>query len=156
MRWPRARLTVRHMMMVVASLSLVFAFAAAEVRKQRLRSDYHRETRRFIVLFMLLSDRMPEGLNRTGWDEALQAIYQASYSSGLSESTESVNALARLCDDFEKKLKGPIGPETLRWLWGRFGQTGTAGKRYTESHVEGFDQYIKWCLGHSHRRPTRR
>jgi hypothetical protein len=153
MRLSRIQFSVRRLMVAVAGLAILLSFAVGAIEKWRLETDRWREGARFGRLFRMLYSRAPQGIDYPAWDDTLQQIYMASYSSGLSESRRGVEEMGRVCDDLEEKLKGEVGPETLRWLWERFARTGKVGEQYTKEYQRGFERSFK--LLSADRGPTR-
>jgi hypothetical protein len=142
---PGVRFTVRWLMVAVAGLALLLGFVVNLNEQQKLREDYSRERGRFIRLFHLLYGKAPQGVSQSARGEAFQLVYQAGYLSELPYSRRGVEDVARVCDEFERKLRGDTGPETLRWLWDRLARRGEAGKRYSESRSDEFQRAVeKW------------
>ncbi len=143
MRLSRIQFSVRRLMVAVAGLAILLSFAVGEIEKWRLKAYERQEYTRFHHLYFMLQNRAPQGIDRIAWDDALNLIYQTSYSSGLLGSRPGIRELGRLCDDLEEELKGEVGPETLRWLWGRFARTGKEGRWYTKYENKRFEGAIK-------------
>jgi hypothetical protein len=89
-----------------------------------------------------LKYRVPPGMSPSVWECAWEWTSTAYGNVCFSEEHVRIEEMYRLRDELIPKLRGPIDPQTLVWIWARLAQTGPHGKRY----VGRFKQVFLNCF----------
>jgi hypothetical protein len=135
MRPSHAQLTVRRLMVVVAIVAVLLAALIVPLGRQLEYGKLRREMNDSIDA---LQYRVPHGVSPRVWECAWGWTLTAYGNVCFSEEHVRIEEMYRLRDELVPKLRGPVGPQTLVWIWERLAQTGPHGKRYVGQHRQSF------------------
>ena len=121
---PYARITVWRLMVLVA---IAAAFLATIGRPIGRRLEYARVQREMDDAIRALEYRVPPGVSPSVWECAWGWTLTAYGNVCFSEEHVRIGEMYRLRDELMPKLSGPVGPQTLVWIWDRLAKTGPHG-----------------------------
>ena len=130
MRYLYPRFSLGRMML---GLAVVAVLLALFVPVGRMR-HYHSLRTQTDGMLRTLRYRVPRGIDPWAWESAWILTVNAHGNICYSEREVSIEEMYRLRDDFSAKFRGPIGTETLVWIWCRLARTGPDGQRYVSWH----------------------
>lgn len=98
------------------------------------RSRYGNVTGRINEKICSLIERSPNGVDEKDWIECVMWASIAHCNICFSEGHTSFEAMRRFERELDEELQGHVGPDTMRWIFGRLAATGPTGHTY----IEGF------------------
>jgi hypothetical protein len=118
----------------VAALTLL-AWKVADLH------TFHEESLASRDQIRTLKGRVPPGLDPVGWDDAVEWCANACGNTFVTPGPETRPAVVRFRRALETKLaEGPVGPETLRWIWEEVGRSCPPGRWYADEFRERFEE----------------
>jgi hypothetical protein len=94
------------------------------------RSRYGYASERIRSKIASLRERRPADVDAKQWDECVGWAVTAHCNICFSEGHTSFQEMRRFEADLDEKLKGDVGPDTLKWTLDRLAATGPTGERY--------------------------
>jgi hypothetical protein len=138
MRGPGVKFTLRRTMASVALLAVLFAICLVPARRFSQLVEYARVRREMNDAITGPQYRVPNGISPDVWECAWGWTLTAYGNVCFSEEHVRIEEMHRLREEVLPKLCGPVGPQTLVWIWERLAQTGPHGKRYVARFRQSF------------------
>ena len=97
-------------------------------------SRYGHSSERIRKKIRSLSDCKPANINAEHWDECVTWAVTAHSNICFSEGHTSYKEMRRFETELDEKVKGGVGPDTMRWIFDRLAATGPTGERYINNY----------------------
>jgi hypothetical protein len=117
---------------VLVALALIVGMVLPVVRFVIEKPLYNSRSREVGRLLLSLHSRCPRGIPPQNWEEAVNWTATAQCNTFFSPSHASKADLDQFGRDVEDRLRGPVGVDTIEWIWDRLAETGPTGREYVE------------------------
>lgn len=114
----RAGITVRRLMIVVAAIALILGgFDAIFLRPFRVHQRWYGRVEADLES---LAHRRPPDVSRQEWGYVVGWTLNAHANCCSHPNFVDRSQTERFADEFERKLRGRVGMETIDWVWDEF------------------------------------
>jgi hypothetical protein len=137
------RFSLSRMMLLVAMLAVLAGVFADWI--DRDPTEYGRLIRSTDASFRILYQRLPNNIDPAAWVTCCSLIQRGYFDAGFDNTSPSLREMADFDNDLKKKLKGPVGPDTLQWTWNRLQRIGRL-KEPLKASEETFRRNLEQCL----------
>jgi len=133
---PSVRFTVRRMMAGVGVLALLLSVAIPVgrfVHGQRRMVDL---SRRLNTMVLGLRSSCPRSVSQDAWDTSVNWTQIIGPTNIFSNDVIPFDSRKRFVDALEKRLKGPVGPDMIPWIWDGYAAMakGRSFERYVRTY----------------------